>query len=289
MSSGLTPSQFVKKWAPVRLPERASTQEHFGDLCRLFGVPTPVEADPDGDFYCFEKGAAVSGPASAGSKGDRGFADVWWKDKFAWEYKRKDKYKDLDEAYRQLCQYREALLNPPLLIVSDISRTEIHTNFTGCAKVVHTITLDEFLEPQKLALLSRVFTAPRSFKPGLTQAKITEEAAKRFARLARATHDGDPDSQDAARAHLKNYGPLQVDTPPYSNLPSAPPVTRQHLPTFDKQSESDLYVIAWTTHKDMMHVETPSDYQGPYARLCRAHSRTQRARLQRTTSTSALH
>jgi hypothetical protein len=31
------------------------------------------------------------------------------RDRFAWEYKRKDKYKTLDEAYRQLYQYRDAL------------------------------------------------------------------------------------------------------------------------------------------------------------------------------------
>jgi uncharacterized protein YaeQ len=60
-------------------------------------------------------------------------ADVWWRGKFAWEYKRKGKHRDLVDAYRQLLQYREALENPPLLVVCDIARTEIHTNFTGTA------------------------------------------------------------------------------------------------------------------------------------------------------------
>ena len=78
------------------------------------------------------------------AKGDHGFADVWWKDKFAWEYKRKGKYKDLADAYRQLLQYRESLGNPPLLIVSDIARTEIHTNFTGTKKEVHSLDLNDF-------------------------------------------------------------------------------------------------------------------------------------------------
>ena len=66
-------------------------------------------------------------------KREYGFADVWSRGKFAWEYKGKGKCRNLTEAYRQLCQYREALENPQLLIVSDIARTEIHTNITGTA------------------------------------------------------------------------------------------------------------------------------------------------------------
>ncbi len=120
----LTPVEFVAKWSPVELSERAASQEHFIDLCRMLGQPTPAERDATGAEYTFEKGVAVSGAASAGSQGEYGFADVWWRGKFAWEYKRRGKYRDLAEAYRQLCQYREALENPPLLIVSDIERTE---------------------------------------------------------------------------------------------------------------------------------------------------------------------
>jgi len=45
--------------------------------------------------------------ASKGSKGEGGFVDVWKRGYFAWEYKRKDKYKSLDEAYHQLYQYRD--------------------------------------------------------------------------------------------------------------------------------------------------------------------------------------
>ena len=45
---------------------------------------------------------------------------------FAWEYK--GKHKDLLAAYRQLLQYREDLENPPLLVVCDLDRFEVHTN-----------------------------------------------------------------------------------------------------------------------------------------------------------------
>lgn len=111
----LTPQQFVAKWTQVELSERAASQEHFIDLCRMLGQPTPADHDATGAEYAFEKGVVPIGSASKSSKGEAGFADVWWRGKFAWEYKPKGKYKDFGEAYHQLLQYREALENPPLL------------------------------------------------------------------------------------------------------------------------------------------------------------------------------
>ena len=73
--------------------ERAAAQEHFIDLCRMLGEMTPNEADPDGDWYAFEKGAAKL-------EGGDGYADVWKRGHFGWEYK--GKKKDLAAAYRQL-------------------------------------------------------------------------------------------------------------------------------------------------------------------------------------------
>ena len=119
MSSGMTPQQFVAKWSRAALSERAASQEHFLNLCALLGQPTPAGLDATGAEYAFEKGVSVSDSASKGSGGASGFADVWWRGKFAWEYKRKGKHRDLVDAYRQLLQYREAPENPPLLVVCD--------------------------------------------------------------------------------------------------------------------------------------------------------------------------
>jgi hypothetical protein len=199
----MTPAQFVAKWRPVTLPERAASQEHFIDLCRLLGQPTPAEQDATGAEYTFEKGVPVTEGASAGSKGQRGFADVWWHGKFAWEYKRKDKYKDLAEAYRQLCQYREALGNPPLLIVSDITRTEIHTNFTGTAKQVHVIQLADFAKPEGLALLRRVFTDPASFCPTTRTESVTEDVARHIGAIAQTLRSRGHDPHAAAHFLMK--------------------------------------------------------------------------------------
>lgn len=92
----MTPHEFIKKWKPVALTERQTAQEHFIDLCRLVNHPTPVEDDPSGKRYCFEKGAAKS-------YGNPGFADVWKQGYFAFEYKKKKK--NLGEALKQLSQY----------------------------------------------------------------------------------------------------------------------------------------------------------------------------------------
>jgi len=199
----MIPAQFIAKWQRVTLPERAASQEHFIDLCRLLGQPTPAEHDATGAEYAFEKGVSVTAGASRGAKGDSGFADVWWRGKFGWEYKRKGKYKDLGDAYRQLCQYREALDNPPLLVVSDITRTEIHTNFTGTAKQFHAVLLEEMDQPGSLALLRRVFNDPDSFRPTITVQKVTEQVAQDIAQLAQCLHTRGHEPHAAAHFLMK--------------------------------------------------------------------------------------
>ena len=45
-TSTLSAADFAAKWRDKVRRERASSQEHFIDLCRLLGVPTPNEGDP---------------------------------------------------------------------------------------------------------------------------------------------------------------------------------------------------------------------------------------------------
>ena len=63
---------------------------------------------------------------------------MWLKDHFALEYK--GRHKDLAAAYSQLQLYRDALGNPPLLVVCDFDRFEIHTNFNNTVKRVYRFT-----------------------------------------------------------------------------------------------------------------------------------------------------
>jgi len=173
----LTPQAFSERWAKSTLTEKASAQSHFIDLCRMLGKPTPTEADPDGDFYTFERRVKKTG-AGAG----KGFADVWYKEHFAFEYK--GKHKDLEAAYDQLLRYREDLGNPPLLVVCDIDRFQVHTNFTNTAKRVYSFTNEELPEPENLRVLRALFEAPDTLAPERTSEGVTEEAARRFAQLA---------------------------------------------------------------------------------------------------------
>lgn len=171
----MTPEQFIAKWKPVALTERSASQQHFIDLCHLLGEPTPAEADPTGDTYTFEKGATKA-------TGGNGWADVWRRGIFGWEYKGKGK--DLDAAYLQLKLYSDALENPPLLVTSDIQRIVVHTNFTNSVKKVHTIQLEELADPKKIEMLRWVFAEPEKLRPGLTRAMVTTAAAEQFSAVA---------------------------------------------------------------------------------------------------------
>jgi hypothetical protein len=185
----VTPQEFIAKWAKVPLKERSAAQEHFLDLCHMLGQPTPAEADAQGAWFTFEKGASKTG-------GGHGFADVWMRGHFAWEYK--GNHADLDAAYQQLLRYREALENPPLLVVSDFQRFEIHTNFTNTTKQIHRITLPELDEADNLAKLRWLFTEPKRFRPHTTPASVTEEAAERFGKVALSLQDRGVEPRRAA-------------------------------------------------------------------------------------------
>lgn len=171
----MTPLEFVAKWRPVALNERQTAQEHFIDLCRLLREPTPVEADPLGENYAFEKGANRA-------TGGHGWADVWKRGRFAFEYKKR--HANLKAALRQLLNYAGALANPPLLIVCDTNCIEIHTNWNDLVSETITLQLEELLDPERLQVLKNAFSNPDALRPTRSRAEVTEEAAREFAALA---------------------------------------------------------------------------------------------------------
>jgi hypothetical protein len=173
MAPSITPHEFIAKWRGDTRKERSVSQEHFIDLCRLLGHETPGD-NKDGTLV-FEAGAAKSA-------GGQGWADVWKKRCFGWEYK--GPKADLGKAFQQLQQYRDSLQNPPLLVVSDIQSIVIHTNFVNTVKQTHTLTLDSLETPEGLQLLRNVFSNPRALEPALTVQQVTEAAAAEFAKLA---------------------------------------------------------------------------------------------------------
>jgi len=171
----MTPAAFIAKWRASTLKESSASQEHFLDLCRLLDEPTPAEADPNGDHYCFERGARKD------SGGD-GWADVWKRHHFAWEYK--GKHADLDAAFAQLRQYALALENPPLLIVSDMARFRIRTNWTNSVSRTDEFTLDDLADAATRDILKWAMSDPERLRPGESRQALTERAAATFAELA---------------------------------------------------------------------------------------------------------
>jgi len=183
-------AEFIAKWSRVELTERSAAQQHFLDLCDLLEHPKPAAADPTGESFTFEKGAAKHG-------GGDGWADVWKKGFFGWEYK--GKHKDLDAAYDQLLLYREDLENPPLLVVCDMERIVVRTNFTATPAQQFEIPLADLGAPRNLEILRAVFHDPDKLKPGVTSKSVTTEAARRVAEVAQAMRERKLDPQNVAR------------------------------------------------------------------------------------------
>src|SRR5437867_705396 len=195
----MTPAEFKKKWARYSGKETAAYQEHFNDLCALLGQPTPAAADPTGsESFCFQKrvvkdeelfALAESGRVAEEPEPERerGFADVWKRGCFAWEYK--GKKKNLDAAYQQLLRYRESLLTPPLLVVCDFDRYVIRTNFNGTVQETHEFTNANIDSPKILQLLRAVFTDPQFLKPQRTTDEVTEKLAQQIGEVARSLQE----------------------------------------------------------------------------------------------------
>jgi type II restriction/modification system DNA methylase subunit YeeA len=188
----MTAAEFKKKWGRYTGKESSGYQDHFNDLCRLLKQQTPVEADPTGsDLFCFQKRVVkdaeifdLSEAKDAPAPTERGFADVWKKGCFAWEYK--GKKKNLNDAYKQLLRYRESLLNPPLLVVCDFDRYIVRTNFNGTVQEVYEFTNDQIDEPRNLRVLRALFANPEQLKPVETTDKVTEALAGQIAEIARS-------------------------------------------------------------------------------------------------------
>jgi len=185
----MTPQEFVAKWRASKLKEISAAQEHFIDLCHMLGHETPAQADSEGTWFTFEKGAEKS-------TGGQGWADVWKKGFFAWEYK--GKHKDLDAAYAQLLRYSDALLNPPLLVVSDMETIVVHTSFNNAVKREIRIGFDDLTTEAGQAVLRAVFSEPESLRAEETPEGVTKKAAAEFSNLAESLRDCGTDSEEAA-------------------------------------------------------------------------------------------
>lgn len=193
--------EFITKWKGNTQKERSVSQEHFLDICRMFGHPSPKEADSVGTEFAFEYGV---GKLSGGA----GFADVFKKGCFGWEYK--GNHKDLDKAYRQLQDYRVSLFNPPLLIVCDLDKFRIYTNFLNAEEVVYEFDLSTFgdfstIHPEltNFELLRFAFTDPDRLRSGKNPLEVTEQAAENVGKVAIRMCNRGVDPLEAAHFVMK--------------------------------------------------------------------------------------
>jgi hypothetical protein len=147
----------------------------FQQPLRLGRSRRPVAADPTGESFTFEKGVTKTG-------GGEGFADVWKKDFFAWEYKKRKR--NLDEALVQLVRYAAALENPPLQVVCDTDRFLIRTAWTREVPKTYEFALEDLADPTNLSILHSVFFDPDKLRPKETRAGVTKEAADKFSTIA---------------------------------------------------------------------------------------------------------
>ena len=171
-----------------KCPRTKGTLTTFAD-CWASQLPSK-RTPPALNSFCYQKRVIKDARAfhpetpDSGDPTERGFADVWKKGCFAWEYK--GKKKNLDEAYKQLLRYRESLLNPPLLVVCDFDRYIVKTNFNGTVQEIHEFTNDQIDRPKNWRILRALFENPDSLKPQRTTAQVTETLARQIAEVARS-------------------------------------------------------------------------------------------------------
>jgi hypothetical protein len=184
----MTPDAFVTKWAANTRSEQAASKEHFVNLCDLLEVPTP-NSDATGASYAFEKGAKKAA-------GTDGWADVWRRGCFGWEYKSRGG--DLEKAHDQLLRYCGALENPPLLITSDMDRIIVRTNFQGKVSERFEFANEDVRDPTVRNRLKACWTDPNRWMPAVTRQALTEKVAGEFAELAKRLRERKHDPQDVA-------------------------------------------------------------------------------------------
>ncbi|HRE46521.1 MAG TPA: hypothetical protein PLD47_02255 [Aggregatilineales bacterium] len=176
----LTWRDFVQRWTASALGEQQAAQSHFNELCRLVGHKTPTELDPLGEFFTFEEQVTKA-------TGGRGRADVWYKGKFAWEYK--GKHKDLDAAYAQLLAYKGSLGNPPLLIVSDMVEYRIYPQWVNTSGQPFIFRNADLLFPDAQRYIVWLLEDPDRFKELRedelrVREQLTTKLAQEFAHLS---------------------------------------------------------------------------------------------------------
>lgn len=202
--------------------------------------------------------------------GGEGFADVWMRGYFAWEYK--GKHKDLVAAYQQLLQYREDLENPPLLVVCDLDRFEVHTNFTNTQKRVFAFELADLLRNDPSAInevaldLRRGTALCERTANGRHRVEFARHRLQRWPTL---------DAQSEGRTFMEQRFLLELDGKPVGRLfdfkggeakddvVATGVITRKHL---DAVEHADMILACGTGMSRTFYDWLSSTFRRSYAR-----------------------
>ena len=99
---------------------------------------------------------------------------------------------------RQLRRYVLALENPPLLIVSDMLRFRIHTNWTNSVSRTYEFGLDDLADGATRDKLKWAFSDPGRLRPGETRHMLTERVAATFVTVAQTLRERGHDPYEVA-------------------------------------------------------------------------------------------
>ena len=95
-------------------------------------------------------------------------------------------------------QYALALENPPLLIVSDMRKFRIHTNWTNSVSTVHEFSIYDLDDTDIRSKLKWAFSDPERLRPEQTRQALTEKAATTFAEVAKGLREQGHEPQTVA-------------------------------------------------------------------------------------------
>lgn len=89
------------------------------------------------------------------------------------------------------------------MVVCDLQKIEVHTNFTGTLKAVKTYTLEDLLDEHKRLELRKVWTEPEAFNPSAEAAGVTEAVMRELVQVGDALKDRGESPDEVAHFLVK--------------------------------------------------------------------------------------
>ena len=193
----LSLAEFVERWKAVNLTERSAGQSHFIDLCEILGQPHPAAADPNGDTFTFEKHVStLLGRQRLRRRVEAGLFCLGVQGQAQGPGGRIQTTRRLPRRPRESALaggMRHGHFRGPYQLHRDApQRLPLHLDdlLTGAP------TANCALPP--LEVLRALFTDPEKLRPEAAAARVTEQAAAEFSKLAASLRARGVDSERAA-------------------------------------------------------------------------------------------